>query len=85
MTRPSLTRRTLARSGLALALTLALPATTLAQGAERWPDKPIRLIVLGTAGASADVLARTVGAGGGGAQAGRRGRAGGGGAAGRLA
>ncbi len=61
MTRPSLTRRTLARSGLALALTLALPATTLAQGAERWPDKPIRLIVLGTAGASADVLARTVG------------------------
>ncbi|WP_374664645.1 Bug family tripartite tricarboxylate transporter substrate binding protein [Ramlibacter sp.] len=63
MNRIAATRRSLALAGLVTALALALPATTLAQGAERWPDKPIRLIVLGTPGASADVLARTIGDG----------------------
>ena len=60
-----LNRRTLVQRGLAAVLSLAglLGGLAHAQGADKWPEKPIKLIVLGTPGASADILARIVGDG----------------------
>ena len=54
---PTLTlRRHLGLAVMALTASLALPAQ--AQQAADWPSKPIRLIVTGPAGGTADILAR---------------------------
>jgi tripartite-type tricarboxylate transporter receptor subunit TctC len=47
-----------------VALTLAgFAGTSLAQTADKWPEKPIRILVGAPAGGSADILARAVGDG----------------------
>ena len=53
----------LARRGFALALTLVLSLAALhsAQAQERYPNRPIRVIVPFTAGTGMDLLARTIG------------------------
>lgn len=50
-------RRALARTAMALAAS-AVCATAGAQAPDAWPTKPIRLIVTGPAGGTADALAR---------------------------
>ncbi|WP_395702321.1 Bug family tripartite tricarboxylate transporter substrate binding protein [Aquabacterium sp.] len=55
--KPNALRRGLCRHALASLIAL-LPATLLAQTAARFPDKPLRIIVAGTAGGSSDIMAR---------------------------
>lgn len=55
-------RRLLAWSALGAAGTVA-SGLSLAQSAGNWPDKPIRMVVAGPAGGSADILARLIGDG----------------------
>ena len=51
-----------AAAALACHAALLLPATARAQtAAPKWPDKPVRILVAGPAGGSADILARVVG------------------------
>ncbi len=60
---PQLSRRT-ALALAALAVVLGAPtAPALAQNADKWPEKPIKIIVGAPAGGSADILARAVGDG----------------------
>ena len=49
-------RRRLGMAVMVMTASLALPAQ--AQQAADWPSKPIRLIVTGPAGGTADILAR---------------------------
>ena len=53
-------RRHLSIHVLTLIAGLSTTSVALAQGAESWPNKPIRLIVPGLPGAAADTLARAI-------------------------
>ena len=61
---PTSTRRAVLAALSALALAAGAFSTSAhAQSVDKWPEKPVKLVVLGTAGASADILARLVGDG----------------------
>jgi tripartite-type tricarboxylate transporter receptor subunit TctC len=53
-------RRQGGRRLLALAALAALPGVAFAQAGDKWPSRPIRMIVPFTAGGSLDIVARTV-------------------------